>query len=128
MPTHDIIDNRNERLVDHILSILPATARAKFAVGYFFLSGLEALGRSLDTVEELRLLIGNTSNRETIEQLAEGYKRLELAAQAALRHAVPGAHGSHGDGPKWHAMPQITVPHAHAFSCCARHRMLGTAC
>ena len=83
MPTHDIIDNRNERLVDHILSLLPSTARAKFAVGYFFLSGLEALGKSLDTVEELRLLIGNTSNRETIEQLAEGYKRLELAAQAA---------------------------------------------
>jgi hypothetical protein len=26
----------------------------------------------------MRLLIGNTSNRETIEQLAEGYRRLEV--------------------------------------------------
>ena len=81
--SHDIIDNRNERLVDHILKILPSADRAKFAVGYFFLSGLEALGKSLDTVKELRLLIGNTSNRQTIEQLTEGYKRLELVEQAA---------------------------------------------
>ena len=37
MPTHSIIDNRNEKLVDHINRILPSTERAKFAVGYFFL-------------------------------------------------------------------------------------------
>ncbi|SVC15828.1 uncharacterized protein METZ01_LOCUS268682, partial [marine metagenome] len=29
-------------------------------------------------IKELRLLIGNTSSRETIEQISEGYKRLEL--------------------------------------------------
>lgn len=79
MPNHDIIDNRDERLVDHITEILPAANRAKFAVGYFFLSGLEAIGNRLDSIEELRLLIGNTSTRETIEQISEGYKRLELA-------------------------------------------------
>ena len=82
MPTHDIIDNRHERLVDHIQSILPAADRAKFAVGFFFLSGLEALGKRLETIKELRLLIGSTSNRQTIEQLTEGYKRLELVEQA----------------------------------------------
>jgi hypothetical protein len=38
MPTHDIIDNRNERLVDHIDRILASTESARFAVGYFFLS------------------------------------------------------------------------------------------
>jgi len=37
----------------------------------------------LEDVEELRLLIGNTSNRETIEQMAEGYWRLEMVAGAA---------------------------------------------
>jgi len=41
MPTHDIIDNRNEKLVDHINRVLPSSERAKFAVGYFFLSGFE---------------------------------------------------------------------------------------
>ena len=30
----------------------------------------------------LRLLIGNTTNRETIEQIAEGYRRLELVQDA----------------------------------------------
>ncbi len=79
MPNHDIIDNRSEKLVDHIKQILPATDTAKFAVGYFFLSGLEALGKELSSIKELRLLIGNTSTSETIEQISEGCKRLELA-------------------------------------------------
>jgi len=78
---HDVIDNRHERLVDAIQVILPSVSRARFAVGYFFLSGLEALGTSLDAISELRLLIGNTSNRETVEQLSEAYKRLELVAE-----------------------------------------------
>ena len=37
---HDIIDNRHEKLIDHIQRILPGSQAAKFAVGYFFLSGL----------------------------------------------------------------------------------------
>lgn len=81
MPIHDIIDNRNEKLVDHINRILASTAAARFAVGYFFLSGLESLAERLAGVKELRLLIGNTTNRETLEQLAEGYRRLELVAE-----------------------------------------------
>jgi len=79
--THDIIDNRRERLVDHILTILPRADVARFAVGYLFLSGLEALGKQLDGIRELRLMIGNTTNRETIELLAEGRRRLELVEE-----------------------------------------------
>ncbi len=78
---HDIIDNRREKLVDHIQTILPQANVARFAVGYFFLSGLEALGNQLESMRELRLLIGNTSNRETIELLAEGRRRLELVEE-----------------------------------------------
>src|SRR5450755_4384965 len=81
MPTHDIIDNRNEKLVDHIKRILSSTDKARFAVGYFFLSGLTSIAERLATVKELRLLIGNTTNRETLEQLAEGYQRLELVQE-----------------------------------------------
>ena len=79
MPTHDIIDNRNQKFVEHIKCILDSTEAVRFAVGYFFLSGLAAIAERLRVVKELRLLIGNTSNRETIEQIAEGYQRLELA-------------------------------------------------
>jgi hypothetical protein len=58
---NDIIDNRREKLVDQIQAILPQSDAARFAVGYLFLSGLEALGKQLDSIRELRRLIGNTS-------------------------------------------------------------------
>ena len=89
MPAHDIIDNRDEKLVDHINSILASTDSGRFAVGYFFLSGLESIASSLANVKELRLLIGNTTNRATLEQLAEGYRRLELVAEKAEEQQYP---------------------------------------
>src|SRR5713101_7548688 len=89
MPTHDIIDNRHEKLVDHINRMLDSTEYARFAVGYFFLSGLESIAERLENVKELRLLIGNTSNRETLEQLAEGYRRLELVQDAIEAQEYP---------------------------------------
>jgi HKD family nuclease len=78
MPSHDIIDNRNQKLVDKINCILESSEAAHFAVGYFFISGFTAISNRLNSIKQLRLLIGNTSNRETIEQIAQGYKRLEL--------------------------------------------------
>jgi HKD family nuclease/superfamily II DNA or RNA helicase len=89
MPVHDIIDNRKEILVNHINQILSSTEAARFAVGYFFLSGLTSIVDKLKDVKELRLLIGNTTNRETLEQLAEGYRRLELVKDAAEAQAYP---------------------------------------
>jgi hypothetical protein len=89
MPAHDIIDNRKEILVDHINRILSSTESARFAVGYFFLSGLTSIADKLKDVEELRLLIGNTTNRETLEQLAEGYRRLELVKDVAEAQSYP---------------------------------------
>ncbi|MGI9061422.1 MAG: helicase-related protein [Ktedonobacteraceae bacterium] len=89
MPTHDIIDNRREKLVDHINRMLDSTEFARFAVGYFFLSGLESIAERLENVKELRLLIGNTTNRETLEQLAEGYHRLELVQDALEAQTYP---------------------------------------
>lgn len=74
MPTHDIIDNRTERLVDHLTLMLGTSERARFAVGYLFLSGLTSVAKRLLNLKELRLLIGNTTNRETVEMLAEGYR------------------------------------------------------
>ncbi len=89
MPAHDIIDNRSEKLVDHINRILASTEAARFAVGYFFLSGFTPISSRLTKVKELRLLIGNTTNQDTLEQLAEGYKRPELVAERAEAQAYP---------------------------------------
>lgn len=79
---NDIIDNRNEKLVDNVNLILDSTDRARFAVGYFFLSGFTSIQKELQNLTELRLLIGNTSTRETIEQLAEGYRELSAIENA----------------------------------------------
>ncbi|HKP77016.1 MAG TPA: helicase-related protein [Longimicrobiaceae bacterium] len=89
MPTHDVIDNREQKLCDHVRKILETADAARFAVGYFFVSGLDSIAAELENVRELRLLIGNTTNRETLEQLAEGYRRLELVADAAEAQAYP---------------------------------------
>ena len=56
-------------------------------MGYFFLSGLTSIAKKLTGVKDLRLLIGNTTNRETLEQLTEGYRRLELVKEAAEAQA-----------------------------------------
>lgn len=79
---HDIIDNRNEKLIEHVNLILDSTERARFAVGYFFLNGFTSIAKELQNLEELRLLIGNTSTRETIEQLAEAYRELSAIENA----------------------------------------------
>ena len=89
MPTHDIIDNRTEKLVDHLNQILGTSERARFAVGYLFLSGLTSVAKRLLNLKELRLLIGNTTNKETVEMLAEGYKRLDLAAEEIEKQVYP---------------------------------------
>ena len=89
MAAHDIIDNRTSKLVDSIAQMLGGTDAARFAVGYFFVSGLECIAKSLAHVKELRLLIGNTSNRETIEQFAEGHRRLELVDAELEAAAYP---------------------------------------
>lgn len=86
---HDIIDNRTVSLLDTIKTILPTSESAKFAVGYFFLSGLEAVAQELANIREVRLLIGNTTSRETIEQIAEGYRRLAEVSERVEALAYP---------------------------------------
>lgn len=89
MTIHDIIDNRHQQLVDQINCILDSSEAAHFAVGYFFLSGFTAIAEKLTHIKTLRLLIGNTTNRETIEQIAQGYKQLELIADQIEAQTYP---------------------------------------
>ena len=74
----DIIDNSAIKLVDTINAILPTTQSVDFAVGYLFLSGLGAIESCLDSPQRLRLLIGNATDRETIEHLAAAFHRAEV--------------------------------------------------
>ena len=63
MPSHDIIDNRKEKLIEHVKSLLKDSVRAKFAVGYLFISGLELIIEEIRNLKELRILIGNVSSQ-----------------------------------------------------------------
>lgn len=74
----DIIDNRTKKLAQYVNQFLAQSQRASFALGYFFLSGFDCIKGRLAVLPELRLLIGDTTSRETIEQLMEGYHRLDL--------------------------------------------------
>ncbi|HQO99672.1 MAG TPA: helicase-related protein [Caldisericia bacterium] len=73
----DIIDNRNFLLSEAIKKMLSSSDSAKFVIGYFFLSGFKEISEFLKDLKEIKILIGNTTNKETIEQLVEGYKKLD---------------------------------------------------
>jgi hypothetical protein len=82
MPSHEIIDNRTVKLADSVNRILGTSESARFAVGYLFLSGLEAIGARISGLKELRLLIGNTTNRETLDRLGPKAGLFTLIASA----------------------------------------------
>ena len=81
----DIIDNRNFRLSEAVKEILNSSERGKFVIGYFFLSGFREIAPYLNNLKELKIVIGNTTTKETLEQLVEGYKRLEEAEEILKR-------------------------------------------
>ena len=72
MPTHDIIANRNEKLVEHIKRILSPTQRARFAVR------CENLAKVLvRRIEERRLRL-RVEARVRIELTYKGFADLSL--------------------------------------------------
>ena len=86
MPEYfDIIDNRRKFLKDEINSVLKATEKANFAVGYLFLSGFNEIAANISHLKELKLVIGTTSNTRTIEEIAAGVSRREDLEEAAER-------------------------------------------
>lgn len=76
-----LIDNQTLRLADALNQVAPYASQARFAVGYFFLSGFEAITDALAGMEHVQLLIGSVTNRRTIEELALGYRRRELVEE-----------------------------------------------
>ncbi len=78
-----IIDNRTRKLVDEVNNLLPSTMFSKMAVGYFYLSGFEHIRPNLVSVQNLKLLIGNSTNQATADELIAGYGRLDVAERSA---------------------------------------------
>jgi len=81
---HDIIDNRNENLVEHINLILDSTEVARFAVGYFFPSGFQSIVEEFNSIKELPLFVSNTTNRKTQVSFVEIVDLPKVVCSAAL--------------------------------------------
>jgi superfamily II DNA or RNA helicase len=82
---HDIIDNRERKLAASVKPLLSESEKAKFAVGYFFISGFKFIADELEKISELKLLIGNVSDSQTIEQLAETHSAAQLLDRTRKR-------------------------------------------
>jgi len=91
MSYSDIIDNRRSFLKDEINSVLKATEKAKFAVGYLFLSGFNEILDNISHLKEVKLIIGSVSDTKTIEEIAEGVARKDELEKAAekLKYQKP---------------------------------------
>ncbi|HKZ57984.1 MAG TPA: phospholipase D-like domain-containing protein, partial [Thermodesulfovibrionales bacterium] len=83
MPYSDIIDNRNVKLKDEINALLSSSDEARFAVGYLYLSGFYQIAERLGELKEVKILTGNTLQKETIEELAQS-----LASEEELKDTV----------------------------------------
>ena len=82
---HDIIDNHERKLAASVKPLLSESERAKFAVGYFFISGFKFIADELEKISELKLLVGNVSDSRTIEQLAETHSAVQLLERTRKR-------------------------------------------
>lgn len=86
-----IIDNKeNNLLVNHVNKLLDNSQFSRMAVGYFYLSGFEAIREKLDKIQHLKLIIGNRTNQETLEELVKGhYQKEEIERQLRLQKRQP---------------------------------------
>lgn len=77
----DIIDNREVKLIEEIEKISNQSQSAKFAVGYFFISGFKEIYPYVKDFDEIRLIMGNVTTAETLEELVLGHKNLNLVME-----------------------------------------------
>jgi len=81
-----VIDNfQGNDLSRKLNEVLPDCISAKFGVGYFFLSGLKEIIDGVSGLEELRLLISNTTDQDTKEALLEAFKKIKIAEEESMK-------------------------------------------
>ena len=80
MPSKRVIDNyKGNDLSKYLNTVLPDCLSAKFGIGYFFLSGLKEIINGVSDLKELKLLISNTTDKDTKEALLIAFKKIEAA-------------------------------------------------
>lgn len=81
----NVIDNKETHLKDELQRILPQSTSASIAVGYLFISGLAAIIQSMVGVDKVRLLISNTTDKDTAEALIAGFHSIKQADVALAK-------------------------------------------
>lgn len=85
-----IIDNKKDNLlVTEVNRLLDNAEFSSMAVGYFYLSGFEAIREKLHQVKNLRLVIGTRTNRATVEELIKGHKSEKHIAETLRKEERP---------------------------------------
>ena len=86
MSSKRVIDNyKGNDLSKYLNTVLPDCLSAKFGIGYFFLSGLKEIINGVSDLKELKLLISNTTDRDTKEQLLIAFKKIEAAKEESQK-------------------------------------------
>ncbi len=67
--SEDIIDNSKVKMLDVLKDKLSISRKARFAVGWLFLSGFENIRDEIDGLEKLEILAGARTNKQTVEAL-----------------------------------------------------------
>ena len=83
---HDLIDNRARLLGGAIASYLKQYRQAQVVLGHLFISGLADLTANAAPADEIRILVGNTTHRETVEQLFERHLDTDAVTRQIERH------------------------------------------
>ena len=63
-------------LLERLREMLASSARADIAVGYFFVSGFEAVAGDLSELDKVRILVGQTDGK-VLEEVAQGLQQAE---------------------------------------------------
>lgn len=89
MPSNILHATSSPSFSERLSQMLRYSARADIAVGYFFISGFDAIAESLAPVGRIRILVGRT-DQHVIEEVAAGLQEVDALRERASQDRVIG--------------------------------------
>ncbi len=81
-----ITNEKDKSLLDRFKVLIKDTQFFDVLVGYFYTSGFYALYKSLETTEKIRILIGISTNKETVDLIKEAQQQFQFSHAETKRH------------------------------------------